>query len=57
MNGFIAAAKILNEHPAMKIIFLTNYDTPAFRMKAAELHAAGYVLKENLSDLIPLIYH
>jgi two-component system, chemotaxis family, chemotaxis protein CheY len=57
MDGFAAAEKIHADDPAAKIIFVTNHNTPAFRAKAEALHASGFVAKENLSDLIPLIYH
>ena len=48
MDGFVATSKIIRQDPAAKIIFVTNHTTPAFEAKAQELHALGFVSKENL---------
>ncbi len=57
MDGFVAAAKIYAQDPAAKIIFVTNHNIPAFRAKAWELGALGFVSKEDLSELNQFIHH
>ena len=56
MDGFVAAAKIYVQDPAAKIIFVTNHNIPAFRAKAEQLHALGFVSKENLPELGKLLH-
>ncbi|MFA6457485.1 MAG: response regulator transcription factor [Bacteroidota bacterium] len=54
MDGFSAAEEIREMNPSMKIIFITSHNTSAFRLKAKSLKA-GFVTKENLSELIQLL--
>ena len=55
INGFIVAENIYKADPDAKIIFVTSFNTPAFRAKAEQLHAKGFVSKDNLSELKQLI--
>jgi DNA-binding NarL/FixJ family response regulator len=55
MNGFTAAEKIYLIDPKASIIFVTSHDTPMFRNKAREIHARGFISKENLSELNQVI--
>ncbi|NUN69643.1 MAG: response regulator transcription factor [Bacteroidetes bacterium] len=57
MDGFTAAERILSIDPAARIIFVSSHNTSAFRLKANRLRAAGFVSKENLSELQNLIHH
>jgi CheY-like chemotaxis protein len=57
MDGFAAAAKIVERHRAARIIFVTNHFSSAFHAKAGELGAAGFVTKENLFLLHQLLHH
>ncbi len=56
LDGFAAASSIRAHDPSARIVFVTNYDVPAFRAKARELHASGFVSKENLAELVPLLH-
>lgn len=56
MDGFTATEYIHNQDPGAKIIFITSHNTSAFRMKAKLLNAAGFVTKENLSELTNLLH-
>lgn len=56
MNGFSVTEKIYQHDPHAKIIFVTSYNTPAFRERAAALNAKGFVTKDNLSELNELIH-
>lgn len=51
MNGFDATEKIHENFPEAKIIIITSHNSPAFRQKAVDLHAVGFVSKDNLSEL------
>lgn len=55
MDGFEATERIIQQNPDAKIIFVTNYNASAFRLKAKMLHAVGFVTKENLQELPLLI--
>lgn len=55
MNGFDAAGKIYRSDAEAKIIFVTSFDSQPYRSKAQELHAHGFVSKENLSELKTII--
>ena len=57
MDGFTASENIYKQDPTAKIIFVTSHNTSAFRLKAKTMHAAGFVTKENLSELNQLLHH
>lgn len=50
-SGFSAAEEIYVIDPKAQIIFVTSYDTPAFRSIAEKLHARGFVSKDNLTAI------
>ncbi len=56
MDGFTASEKIYQQDPNARIIFITSHNTSAFRMKAKLMKAAGFVTKENLSELTNLLH-
>ncbi len=55
IHDISAAERILLLHPGARIIFITNFTSAAFREKAVQLNAAGFVSKERLSDLQSLL--
>lgn len=55
MDGITASRKILEFDPQAKIIIVTNYDRADMRAEAMNAGACGYVLKENLLDVINVI--
>lgn len=55
MDGFIAAEKIFDKDKQARIIFVTDHNTSAFRMKAKKLQAKGFVWKENLHEIAALM--
>lgn len=57
MDGFTASDLIYKFDPAAKIIFITSHNTSAFRLKARTMKAAGFVSKENLSEINQLLRH
>ncbi len=57
MDGFTALENIYRQDPGAKIIFVTSYNTSAFRAKAFQLKAKGFVPKENLNELLTLLHH
>ncbi len=57
MDGFSATQKIIEDHRNARVIFISNHDTSAFRARAEQLHAEGFVSKENLTEIINLIHH
>ncbi len=56
MDGFIASEKIFDKDKNAHIIFVTDHNTSAFRMKAKKLHAKGFVWKENLHEIAALLH-
>jgi DNA-binding NarL/FixJ family response regulator len=55
MNGIAATRKIIADDPNAKIIIVTNYDEKDLREEASQAGACGYVLKENLLDVLGLL--
>lgn len=56
MDGFTATERIYALNRRAKVIFVTSHNTSAFRLKAKSLKA-GFVTKENLSELNLLLHH
>lgn len=57
MNGFVATEKIHERDPSAKIIFVTSHNSSAFRQKAIDLHAIGFVTKDNLSEISRFLHN
>ena len=55
MDGITATRKIRAADPNAKIIIVTNYDEADLREEASRAGAYGYVLKENLLDVLTLL--
>ena len=55
MDGITATKKIKDDDPNAKIIFVTNFDETDLREEARKAGAYGYVLKENLLDVVNLL--
>ena len=55
MDGITATRKIKAFDRDAKIIIVTNYDKPDLRTAASKAGAFGYVLKENLFDVLELL--
>lgn len=55
MDGITATRKIVASDPNAKVIIVTNYDEDDLREAAKKAGACGYVLKENLLDVIDLL--
>ena len=51
LSAFEATRRIRAMHPTARVVFVSSYDQPNYRQAAQEAGAAGYVMKENLSDL------
>lgn len=55
MDGITATRKIVAGDPKAKVIIVTNYDENDLREEAKKAGACGYVLKENLLDVLDLL--
>lgn len=55
MSGFKVTEEIIAHDSDAKVIIVTSYNTPTFRRKAKQLQTYGFVSKDNLSDLYPLL--
>lgn len=56
MSGFEATEKIYECDPNAAVIFITSHNYAAFRTKANVLHAKGFILKDDLSELHQFIH-
>ena len=54
-NGIEATREITSIFKEAKIIIVTNYNDAHFRESARAAGAVGYILKENLLDILPMI--
>jgi CheY-like chemotaxis protein len=55
VDGITAAKRIHAANPAARIVIVTDYDDDALRDAALRAGACGYVLKDNLLDLVRLL--
>jgi CheY-like chemotaxis protein len=51
MDGLSATRLILQQHPAARIVILTDYNDDGLRSAAREAGACAYALKNNLTEL------
>lgn len=55
MSGLEAAEQILETDPAAKILFLTTFSDDEYIIKALNLGAKGYILKQDFEGLLPAL--
>ena len=55
MDGITATKLIISDDPNAKVIIVTNYDETDLREEAKKAGAYGYVLKNNLLDVLQLL--
>ena len=55
MSGFGVTEEILKLDAKANIIIVTSYDTPTFRRKAKKLKVLGFVPKDKLAEISPLL--
>ncbi len=55
VDGITATRQVKAVDPTARIIIVTDYDQPDLREAAYQAGACGYVLKENLLELVPLL--
>jgi DNA-binding NarL/FixJ family response regulator len=56
MNGFEATQRIYDQDELAMVVIVTSHDTPTIRAKADQLHVHGFVSKENLSAISPILH-
>ena len=55
VDGLAATRQIKAAYPEARIVMVTSFDEQSLRDEALLAGACGYVLKENLGDLVKLI--
>ena len=55
VDGITATRQIIAADPAARIIIVSSYDGADLREAAQRAGACGYILKENLLDVLPLL--
>ncbi len=55
LDGIVTTQMLRERHPGARVIIVTDYDAPELREAAKAAGAQGYVLKENLFDLVALL--
>lgn len=55
MSGLEVAQVILKEDPGAKILFLTTFSDDEYIVKALQLGAKGYILKQNFESIVPSV--
>jgi CheY-like chemotaxis protein len=56
VDGLVATRRIRSSYPSSTILVVTDYDDCELREAAFRAGAAGYALKSNLLDLLPMIH-
>jgi DNA-binding NarL/FixJ family response regulator len=54
LNGLEVAAKARKDHPAIRIVFLSMHSSEEYILKALNVGAAGYVLKDATTNELEL---
>ncbi|MBX2992957.1 MAG: response regulator transcription factor [Bacteroidetes bacterium] len=54
-DGLVAARQIREIDPHARIVMLTQFNERAYREEAKAIGARGYVLKEYLGSILPLL--
>lgn len=55
MNGTDALAELLKDFPDAKVLFLTTFVDDEYIVKALELGAKGYIVKQNYENIVPAL--
>ena len=55
MDGLDASARILDAHPDARILILTTFADAAYIRRAVQLHTKGYLIKQDVSSVIPAV--
>ncbi|MGN0341255.1 MAG: response regulator [Roseburia sp.] len=55
MSGLDAAEAILSEYPQARILFLTTFSDDEYIVKALNLGAKGYILKQDFQGIVPAL--
>ena len=55
MSGLEAAEQILQNHPQAKILFLTTFSDNEYIVKALNIGAKGYILKQDFEGIVPAL--
>lgn len=55
VDGIAATRQIKSVDPGARVIMVTQYDQPDLREAAAKAGACGFVVKDNLLELLPLL--
>lgn len=56
MNGLEAADAILEKHPDAKILLLTTFADDEYILKAIQLGAKGYIIKQAFESIAPALH-
>lgn len=56
MSGLEAAEQILKKEPDAKILFLTTFSDDAYIVKALQVGARGYILKQDYEGIVPALH-
>lgn len=55
MSGLIAGEKILSQYPEAKILYLTTFLDDDYIIKALNIGAKGYMLKQDFESILPAL--
>ncbi len=55
MTGIEVAEILLKDNPAAKILFLTTFSDDEYIVRALQIGAKGYILKQNFESIVPSV--
>jgi two-component system response regulator DegU len=55
VDGITATRQIIAAHPQAKIMIVTDYGDDDLRRAATDAGASGYVVKEDLLDIVDIL--
>jgi DNA-binding NarL/FixJ family response regulator len=57
LNGIEAVSRLKRDNPAVKVVFLTMHQNPAYARRALEAGAVGFVIKHSAPDELVMAIH
>lgn len=57
LNGIEAVSRLKRDNPAVKVVFLTMHQNPAYARRALEAGGVGFVIKHSAPDELVMAIH
>lgn len=56
MSGFDATIHLMKIDSEAKVVIVSSHNSPLYKKRAKELQVQGYICKDNLRELVPILH-